>query len=94
MPLPTIAAIAMKEPISIMSGSKWCVVPWSDFTPTMVMRLLPMPEIFAPMRLSMWQSCCMYGSQAALYMVVVPSAITAAMMIFAVPVTLASSSNI
>ena len=94
MPSPIIAAMPMNEPTSIMSGSILCSAPPSDATPSMVSRLLPMPEMCAPILFSMVHSCCMYGSQAALYIVVVPSASTAAMMMFAVPVTLASSSSI
>ena len=83
----------MNEPTSIMSGSMSWTVPCSPSVPTMVSRLLAMPLMLAPMLLSMWHSCCMYGSQAALYMVVVPRAKTAAMMMLAVPVTEASSSS-
>ena len=61
-----VAAMPMKEPTSIMSGSMVCSVPWRVVTPSMVSRLEPMPEMLAPMELSMWHSCWMYGSQAAL----------------------------
>ena len=93
MPSPTIAAIPINEPTSIMSGRMRCVAPCNFSTPTMVSRLEAMPEILAPIALSKWHSCWIYGSQAALYIVVVPSASTAAMTTLAVPVTEASSSS-
>ena len=88
-----MAAMPTNEPTSIMSGSMVWAVPPKLSTPSMVSRLEAMPEMRAPMALSMRQSCCMYGSQAALYMVVVPLASTAAMMMLAVPVMEASSSS-
>ena len=54
-----MAAMPMKLPTSIMSGSIVCSVPPSDSTPSMVSRLEAMPEMRAPMRLSMRQSCWM-----------------------------------
>ena len=53
-----IAARPMKLPISIMSGSNVCSVPFNFVTPSMVRRLEPMPLIFAPMRFSISHSCC------------------------------------
>ena len=90
---PVIAAMPMKLPTSIMSGSRRCVAPPSESTPSMTSRFEPMPDIFAPIRVSMRHSCCMYGSHAALYIVVVPSASTAAIIRLAVPVIDASSSS-
>ncbi|MNV24437.1 hypothetical protein D3C71_1155010 [compost metagenome] len=91
---PVIAASPMKEPISIISGNMRCEVPPRRSTPSMVNKLDPIPDILAPMRFNILQSCCKYGSQAALYIVVVPFANTAAITIFAVPVTEASSKRI
>ena len=89
-----IAARPIQLPISIISGSMVCSVPDKLFTPLIVNKLEPIPIISAPIRLSILQSCCRYGSHAALYIVVVPSAKTAAITIFAVPVTEASSRSI
>ena len=61
-----MAAIPIKLPTSIMSGSTVCVVPRSEPTPSTVSRFEPTPEIFAPMRISIAESCWMYGSHAAL----------------------------
>ena len=84
----------IKEPTSIMSGNMVWSAPCSLSTPSMVSRFDAMPLIFAPMALSILHSCWMYGSQAALYIVVVPLASTAAITMFAVPVTEASSRSI
>ena len=54
-----MAAIPIKLPTSIMSGSTVCVVPRSERTPSTVSRFDPTPEIFAPMRISMAESCWM-----------------------------------
>ena len=55
--LPVMAAMPMKLPTSIMSGSTVCSVPCRLSTPSIVRRLEAMPEIFAPIRLSILQSC-------------------------------------
>ena len=55
--LRVIAAMPMKLPTSIMSGSSVCVVPCSRSTPSMTSRFDAMPEISAPMRFSIRQSC-------------------------------------
>ena len=88
-----IAANPIQLPISTISGRMECSVPPSSLTPSIVNKFEPNPEIFAPILLSILQSCCRYGSQAALYIVVVPEAKTAAINILAVPVTDASSNN-
>ena len=70
-----IAAIPMKLPTSIMSGSNLWVQPFKVSTPSMVKRLEPIPCILAPIAFSILHSCNRYGSQAALKIVVVPFAI-------------------
>ncbi len=77
-----------------MSAKRVCVQPPRYLTPSIIKRLDPTPEIFAPIELSILQSCLRYGSQAALKIVVLPFAITAAITMFAVPVTEASSRSI
>ena len=53
-----MAAMPMKLPTSIMSGSSVCSVPPSDSTPSMVSRFEAMPEMRAPMRMSILHNCC------------------------------------
>src|SRR5215217_5948925 len=71
-----------------------CSPPLSRSTPSMVRRLEPIPEIWAPRPTRNRHRSWTWGSQAALPMTVVPSASTAAMMAFSVAVTDASSRNI
>ncbi len=52
-----MAANPIKLPTSIISASIVCSVPPSCFTPEMISKLDPIPEIFAPIRLSIWHSC-------------------------------------
>ena len=53
-----IAAIPMKLPTSIISGSMVCSVPPNDSTPSITNKLDAIPEILAPMRLSILHNCC------------------------------------
>ena len=53
-----MAAIPMKLPTSIMSGSIVCSVPPSESTPSIVSRFEAMPLMWAPIRTSIRQSCC------------------------------------
>ena len=89
-----MAASPINEPISIISGKILCVQPFNLLTPMTVKRLEPIPLIFAPILFSILHNCCKYGSQAALYILVVPSQSTEAIKILAVPVTEASSKRI
>ena len=68
-----------------------CSQPCSRSTPSMINTLLPMPEIFAPIRFNIRQSPCTCGSPAAFWSMVVPLASTAARTAFSVAMTLASS---
>ena len=52
-----IAASPINEPISIMSGSILCVHPFKFFTPSIVIKFEPIPEIFAPIELSILHNC-------------------------------------
>ena len=88
-----MAARPIKLPISIMSGNILWLQPFNFSTPSIEIKLEPIPLILAPMLFSILHSCWRYGSQAALYIVVLPFAKTAVIIIFAVPVTEASSSN-
>jgi len=54
-----IAAMPMKLPTSIMSGSSVCSVPPNSPTPSIVSRFEAMPEMRAPMRLSILHNCWM-----------------------------------
>ena len=56
--LPVIAAIPIKLPTSIISGNTRCVQPCRLSTPSIVSKLDAIPEIFAPMRFNIRQSCC------------------------------------
>ena len=53
-----IAAIPIKEPISIISGKIRCSVPSKDSTPSIVSKFEPTPDILAPILLSILHNCC------------------------------------
>ena len=76
-----------KVAASMRSGMTSCSAPCSSLTPVMVMVGLPAPVIFAPMALRKCARSTTSGSQAALSMMVTPSASTAAIMTLAVPST-------
>ena len=59
IPPPIMADIPMKLPTSIMSGRVVWLVPERLCTPSIVSRLEATPFIFAPMQISILQSCCM-----------------------------------
>ena len=52
-----MAAMPMKLPTSIMSGSSRCSVPPNASTPSISSRFEAMPEIFAPILLSILHNC-------------------------------------
>src|SRR6266540_1757458 len=85
---PVITARPMKLPTSVWSA------PRSRSTPLISRRLEPTPVIRAPSAFRKRQRSCTWGSQAALPMIVWPSATAAAMMVFSVAVTDPSSRNI
>src|SRR6266704_279187 len=91
---PVITARPMKLPTSVWSGPMVCSPPRSRSTPLISRRLEPTPVIRAPSAFRKRQRSCTWGSQAALPMIVSPSAMAAAMMVFSVAVTDASSRNI
>src|SRR6266540_1032995 len=91
---PVITARPMKLPTSVWSGPMVCSPPRSRSTPLISRRLEPTPVIRAPSAFRKRQRSCTWGSQAALPMIVWPSATAAAMMVFSVAVTDASSRNI
>src|SRR5919106_2537100 len=88
---PVAAARARKLPTSMKSGPSVKSAPPSEGTPWTTSRLEPTPSIRAPICPSSrhWSWTC--GSEAALRMIVVPSASVAAARTFPVAVTLASS---
>ena len=53
-----MAAMPMNDPTSIMSGSSVCSVPSSASTPSIVSRFEAIPDMRAPMRLSIRHNCC------------------------------------
>ena len=73
------------------SGQQRCVAPARGAWPWMRRRFEPTPSISAPIAISRRQRSCTCGSQAALWIVVRPSASAAAMSAFSVAVTDASS---
>src|SRR6266540_499790 len=91
---PVITARPMKLPTSVWSGPMVCSPPRSRSTPLISRRLEPTPVIRAPSAFRKRQRSCTWGSQAALPMIVWPSATAAAMMVFSVAVTDPSSRNI
>ena len=86
-PSPAIAAAAMKVPASMRSGITVCSTPCSSLTPSITMRRVPAPEIFAPIELRKFARSSTSGSAAADSMMVMPSASVAAIMTLSVPST-------
>ena len=64
-----------------------CSAPCSSFTPSMIMRRVPAPSIFAPILFRKFARSHTSGSAAAPSMTVMPSASTAAIMTLSVPRT-------
>ena len=64
--LPAIAPATRKVPASMRSGMTECSAPCSSFTPSMMMRRVPAPSIFAPMALRKFARSTTSGSAAAL----------------------------
>ena len=81
------AASPIQLPISIMSGSIKCLHPPSESTPLIFNKFEPIPVILPPMLLIIIHNCWIYGSHAALYITVSPSAKEDAITRLAVPVT-------
>ncbi len=91
---PVIIAAASSVPASMRSGIAVSSVGRSDCTPSMVITLLPAPCTRAPMALSIWASAVTSGSRAQFSSTVRPSASTAAIIRFSVPVTVGRSKRI
>ena len=89
-----IAPSPMNEAISMWSGPTRKRPPWRRSTPSMTMRLVPMPSISAPSSTRKRATSCTCGSLAAFRMIVRPGAVTAAISAFSVAVTDASSRKI
>ena len=87
------AAATTKVPASMRSPITRCSTGCSSSTPSIVTTGVPAPVILAPISLSMFARSTISGSRAALSMIVVPRARTAAMMRFSVAPTLANSSE-
>ena len=88
---PVIAAAIRKVPVSIRSGSTSWLPPCSFSTPWTTIRPLPACSMFAPRALRQSARSTTSGSIAAFSITLVPSASTAAMSTFSVPVTLTTS---
>ena len=84
---PVMAPAARNVPASIRSGMTRCAAPWSRSTPSTTSRGEPIPSILAPMATRKRARSATSGSHAAPSMTLRPSATTAAMRTFAVPVT-------
>ena len=87
------AAAATNVPVSMRSGMIACVAPCKRGTPSMTMRSVPAPEIFAPIAIRHAARSTTSGSRAALSSVVTPSASAAAIIRFSVPVTVTTSNT-
>ena len=81
----------MKVPVSIRSGMISAATGRNAATPRMVISGVPAPEMSAPIRVSTSASAVTSGSHAAWRSTVVPSARTAAIRMFSVPVTVTMS---
>ena len=81
-------AASIKVPASIWSGTTEYDEPlFKDFTPLTFIRSVPAPRISAPSEFKKFATSTMCGSFAALSIVVVPSARTAASIMFIVAPT-------
>ena len=89
---PPVAATAHKNvPASMRSDTTLCDTLCKRSTPSITSRCVPMPEIFAPISTSMFAKSVTSGSHAAFSNTVCPSAKTAAISKFSVPVTVIMS---
>jgi len=88
------APIIIYVPASILSGITSCTDECIFFTPFILIVLVPAPVIFAPILFKNIAIFTISGSLAALSIIVVPSAFTAASIIFIVAPTLAKSKYI
>ena len=88
---PAAAAAIIKVPASILSGMIWCLQPWSFSTPFIFTMDVPAPLTSAPILFKKFAKSTISGSQAALSIIVSPSAKTAAIIIFCVAPTLGKS---
>ena len=88
---PVIAAATRKVPVSMRSGSTSWRPPDRRSTPSITRRAVPRPSIFAPSAIRQCARSVTSGSIAQLSRMVVPSASTAPISTFSVPVTLTMS---
>jgi hypothetical protein len=86
-----MAQAATKVPVSIRSGITACSAPRRASTPSTRIVDPPAPWMRAPMRIRRSARSATSGSQAALRMMVSPSAREAAIRTFSVPVTVTVS---
>ena len=89
-----IAAAKAQVPAMIRSGSVACVAGFNFVTPSIVIVVVPRPEIFAPISIKKLPISTISGSRAALSITVVPLASTAAIMMFSVAPTDGKSNSI
>src|SRR5205823_2024689 len=75
----------------MLSGITRCVAPLSSGTPSISSTSVPIPWILAPILPRNMARSTTCGSRAALWMVVIPSAVAAAIIRFSVPVTVGMS---
>ena len=85
------AAAQRKLPASMRSAMTVCSAPWRLSTPSIVIVGVPAPETLAPMAFRQSARSTTSGSRAAFSIVVTPSANTAAIIRFSVPVTVTMS---
>ncbi len=86
-----IAAATMNVPVSILSGIIPCLQLPSLATPSILMVSVPAPLTFAPILFRKFARSTISGSSAAFSIMVVPSASTAAIIMFSVAPTLGKS---
>ena len=87
-------ATHMNVPVSIRSGMMLCSAPCKALTPLMIKRSVPRPWMLAPILISNSAKSVTSGSRAAFSKTVSPSAKTAAIIKFSVPVTVIMSVKI
>ena len=88
---PVIAPATIRVPASMRSGSTRWVVPPSSVTPSISIRSVPAPWIWAPIAFKSAARSPISGSRAAFSITVVPEARAAAIIRFSVPVTVTRS---
>ena len=85
--LPAIAPAIKNVPASIRSAITVCSAPCSSRTPSITIRRVPAPSIFAPIRIRKFARSSTSGSIAAPSITVVPGTSTAAIIRLSVPST-------